>query len=269
MQTCAGEIDIMKSIICLLILLPSLVCASTGSHQLLDAKVDLTDKASLQRGAKWYMNYCAGCHSLSYQRYKRTAEDIGIAYYTGQVDEKLLKENLIFTDAKIGDRMENAMSTTDAKKWFGVAPPDLTLETRVRGSDWVYTYLLSFYEDDKTQWGTNNSLFKDVAMPNVLVNLQGRQLPVYRTEKIMVDGNLKKVDVIDHIQNIQAGTMDQLQFEQVVHDIVNFLTYVGTPNKLHREQLGIYVLLFLGLMISISYALKKEFWRDIKKIDKK
>ena len=259
----------MKKLLVLLLLIPSLVCAGTGAQPLLSAHVDLQDKASLQRGAKWYMNYCSGCHSLAYQRYKRTAEDIGVSYYFGQVDEKLLKNNLIFTGAKIGDLMKIAMNKSDAKNWFGVAPPDLTLETRVRGSDWVYTYLMSFYDDPNKQWGTNNTLFKDVAMPNVLINLQGRRLPVYRSETHKVDGQTKKIDIIDHLQVIQLGAMDANEFEQVVHDIVNFLTYVGTPNKVHREFIGLFVLLFLAVMIILSYALKKEFWRDIKNADKK
>lgn len=258
----------MKKFLSLFVLIPSLVCASTATQPLLSARVDLSDKASLQRGAKWFMNYCSGCHSLSYHRYKRLGEDIGISYYTGQVDQKLLK-NIIFTGAKTGDLIKIAMLQNDAKGWFGVAPPDLTLETRVRGADWVYTYLLSFYDDPKKQWGTNNTLFKDVAMPNVLVNLQGRRLPVYRSETHQADGKTQSIDVIDHLQVVKNGTMDALEFERVVHDIVNFLSYVGTPNKAKREFIGIFVLLFIAVLIILSYALKKEFWRDIKKSDKK
>jgi ubiquinol-cytochrome c reductase cytochrome c1 subunit len=259
----------MKTILCYLLLLPTLVFAGTHTPSTLPAHVNLHDKASLQRGAKWYMNYCFGCHALSYQRYKRTAEDIGVAHYTGEADQNLMQANLIFTGAKIGDRMINALSNVDAKTMFGVAPPDLTLETRVRGADWVYTYLLSFYTDETTTWGVNNLLFPGVAMPNVLANLQGQQIPIYREEEKVINGKTKTFNIIDHLQPLHTGHMDPIEFEQVVHDIVNFLSYVGKPNQLKREFIGIFVLLFLVIMVLLTYALKQDFWREVKKTGKK
>ncbi len=161
------------------------------------------------------------------------------------------------------------MPEKDSKEWFGVAPPDLSLETRVRGSDWVYTYLMSFYQDTSKQWGTNNTLFPNVAMPNVLVHMEGKKLPIMKTETITIDGKATEREIIDHLQTTGTGALNPQQFEQMVHDIVNFLSYVADPVKTEREFLGKLVLLFLLVMIGLSYALKKEFWRDIKKADKK
>lgn len=231
---------------------------------LLKANVDLRDKPSLQRGAKWYMNYCSGCHSLRYMRYNRLGKDIGIVNEDGSLNADIVRNNLIFTDAKIGDLINVAMPEKEAKQFFGIEAPDLTLEARIRGADWIYTYLMSFYSDPKRPWGVNNRLFPDVAMPNILGGLQGMQFPVYRTETIPYNGNTKQINVIDHLQLINDGRMIEQEFECMVRDLVNFLSYVAEPVKLQRYSLGIWVLGFLVILFIFAYLLKKEFWRDIK-----
>ncbi|MFM4961611.1 cytochrome c1, partial [Aeromonas caviae] len=168
----------MKRIIfAVLALLPGLVLASGGGFPLDKAEYDLSDKASLQRGAATFMNYCAGCHSTQYQRYNRVAADIGIP-------DDLMKENLVFTGAKIGDLMKSAMSEKDAARWFGAPPPDLTLVARVRGADWIYTYLRSFYVDETRPFGVNNAVFPSVGMPHVLEPLQGTPRAEFKTHTL-------------------------------------------------------------------------------------
>lgn len=247
-----------------ILLFPILGVAAGGNGFPLEkAPVNLRDQASLQRGAKWYMNYCAGCHSLKYQRYKRLAKDIGITDHYGDVLTDIVRNNLIFTGAKIGDTIQIAMDAGDSKSWFGIAPPDLTLITRVRGSDWLYTYLHSFYLDDSKPWGANNALFPDVGMPNVLAGLQGDQMPVYATETIQVDGQEKIIKHISHLQLVHDGQMNEHQFDHMVGDLVNFLTYVGEPVKLIRYRLGLMVIGFLLVLLVLSYLMKKAFWEDL------
>jgi ubiquinol-cytochrome c reductase cytochrome c1 subunit len=261
--------DKFKRVSLLLLIIP-VICLAAGEHvPLRSANVDLNDKESLQRGAKWFMNYCSGCHSLKYARYNRVATDIGVSFYQGELDAPLLTENLIFTDAKVGDTINIAMPQKDAAEWFGVAPPDLTLEARVRGADWIYSYLTSFYVDDKATWGVNNTIFPGVAMPNVLGHLQGLQAPVYTQKTVTLDGGEKTVDVIDKLELVQPGNFTPEEFDLMAHDIANFLAYVAEPVQLERKHLGVYVLLFIGLLIVLTFALKKDYWRDIKKGDKK
>lgn len=256
----------LKALIRGLLLVPTLALAAGGSSFPLEkAPINLRDQASLQRGAKWYMNYCAGCHSLKYQRYKRLAKDIGITDHYGDILTDIVTNNLIFTGAKIGDTIQVAMNAEDAKSWFGITPPDLTLVARVRGSDWLYTYLHSFYDDNSKPWGSNNALFPDVGMPNVLVSLQGEQVPVYETEVVSIDGQEKTIKHIKHLQLIKEGKMNQHQFDVMVADLVNFLSYVGEPVKLVRYRLGFLVIGFLLILLVLSYLLKKEFWKDVHK----
>jgi len=183
---------------------------------------------------------------------------------TGEVDKKLVENNLIFTGAKIDDTIKVAMPKEDAKNWFGVAPPDLSVIARVRGADWLYTYLTSFYQDDSRPWGTNNLVYKDTAMPNVLLLLQGVQVPIKHQEQIVQDGVVKTYEVIDHLKLVHEGSMHHTEFNAVARDIVNFLVYVGEPIRLHRESLGIWVLAFLGLLFIVLYLLKKEYWKSVK-----
>jgi ubiquinol-cytochrome c reductase cytochrome c1 subunit len=244
-----------KPIIASILFLLPLAVDAAGGHavHLEDANIDLADQASLQNGAKYYANYCMGCHSLQYMRYNRMAEDLGI-------DEIDLRQNLIFTDAKPGDLMTNAMRPEDGEKWFGTAVPDLTLVTRWRSPDWVYTYLKTFYEDPSRPYGVNNLVFPQVGMPHVLSGLQGIQKPVY--EDHQKEGGEVEKRVVG-VTAPEGGTMSPEEYDAMARDLTAFLTYVGEPMKLERQRLGIYVLLFLGLFFIVAYALKREYWRDV------
>jgi len=241
-----------KIIIVCMALMPSLLWAAGASVHLDKAPIDLTDTPSLQRGVKWFMNYCLGCHSTQYQRYSRVAEDL-------QIPSELMRENLIFTGAKIGELIENSIPGKDAAKWFGAAPPDLTLVARVRGADWLYTYLRSFYVDESRPFGVNNTVFPAVGMPHVLQELQGVPHKTYETR--LVDGESKQVYV--GIKTDGSGELSTEEYDQAVADLVNFLVYSGEPVQVERQQLGFWVMGFLVIFFVLSYLLKKEYWRDI------
>ncbi|MBE2294481.1 MAG: cytochrome c1 [Phycisphaerales bacterium] len=246
----------MKKIILALafLALPTLSLASGGEgYPLLTAPIDPHNHASLQRGAKLFVNYCMGCHSLEYQRYNRMAHDIGLT------DEQV-KENLIFTGAKVGDTMKNAMIKSEAKHWFGVTPPDLSLIARSRGNDYLYTYLLTFYQDPSRPFGVNNAAFPNAGMPHVMWDLQGMQKPIYETHK---GTNGEETKTLVGFELSQPGSMSPPQFKEAMADLVNFLAYVGEPIKLERQRIGIWVLLFLGLAFVVFYLLKKEYWKDV------
>jgi len=233
-----------------LFLAPTFGLASGGEVHLEDANIDLADKESLQRGAESFVNYCMGCHSLQYMRYNRMGEDLGL-------DNVQVRQDFIFNDAKPGDQMVSAMRPEDSEKWFGTPVPDLTLVTRWRSPDWVYTYLKSFYLDESRPFGVNNAVFPDVGMPHVLGGLQGLQKAVYAQEEGEDHGRLEGFELV------QAGAMSPDEYDGMVRDLTNFLTYVGEPMKLERQSLGLYVLLFLGVLFVLAYALKKEFWKDV------
>lgn len=210
------------------------------------APVDVSDYASLQRGARLYMDLCSGCHSLKYERYDALAKGIQITDDNGKVLEALVKSDLMFTGDSIYSPIYTAMRPEDAEKWFGIAPPDLTLEIRYRGADWVYTYLRSFYKDAARPYGVNNLVYPSVAMPHVLLNLQG--------EQILTPTGLKLV---------KPGTMTLEQYDRAVADLVNFLSYVSEPAQLERRKIGVWVLVFLGIFMVFSYLLKREYWKDV------
>jgi ubiquinol-cytochrome c reductase cytochrome c1 subunit len=233
-----------------LFLAPGFGLASSGGLHLEEANIDLADQESLQRGAKYFVNYCMGCHSLKYMRYNRMGEDLGL-------DEIQVRKSFIFGDAKPGDLMEGSMRPEDAEKWFGTAVPDLTLVTRWRSADWLYSYLKSFYVDESRPYGVNNALFPDVGMPHVLAGLQGLQKAVYAPAE--GDGH----GALEGFELVQPGTISTEEYDGLVRDLTNFLTYAGEPMKLERQRLGIYVLLFLGVLFILTYALKKEFWKDV------
>lgn len=239
--------------------------STAGAHvHLQKASVDLHDKAALQRGAKMYMNYCSGCHSLKYMRYNRMANDLGLIDHTGALDRELLVNNLIFTQAKPFDPITIAMPQTSAREWFGVVPPDLSLIGREKGADYLYTYLSGFYQDDSRPYGANNIVKPGVSMPNVLLNLQGRQVPHYVTKIVPYNGHTKEVKEISYLQVVDSGTMDTSQFQSAVNDLVTFLMYVGEPIKTTRQFLGWWVLGYLSIFLIIAYLLKKNFWADLK-----
>ena len=231
-------------------LLVSASAFAAGGGNLQQSGTDLDDQASLQRGAALYMNYCSGCHSLKYVRYARIGEDLGLT-------EDQVQANLNFTGAKIGDHVLSAMPPELAKAAFGKAPPDLSLIARVRGSDWIYTYLKSFYLDESRPLGWNNKLFPNASMPNPLWELQGIQQPVYgkKTEA----GELP----VEGFTISQAGTQTPAQFDQTVRDITAFLEYAGEPAALKRPALGVWVILFLSFFTFMAWLLKKEYWRDV------
>ena len=230
------------------------------------ANVDLNDKGSLQRGAKYYMNYCVGCHSLKFSRYNRVAKDIGMGDDVNGMSEDdvvaMLKEKLIFTrdedgkKVKVGSLMETAYPEKAAEKAFGTVVPDLSLVGRSRGSDWIYSYLKSFYLDDSRPMGVNNTVFKDVGMPHVLAGLQGYQTLVHHDDK---DGH----HVAPTLTMSKPGTLSASEYDVVVHDLTNFLAYVSEPAQLSRKMYGILTLLFLLVLFGFAYALSKEYWKDI------
>ena len=233
-------------------ILPGLTWASASAIKLEHANIDPHDVESLRRGAKYFANYCFNCHSIQFMRYSRIAKDL-------DMKEDEVANTMLFTGAKIGDPMTIAMNPKDAKHWFGTPPPDLSVETRARGVDWIYTYLRSFYKDPSRPWGVNNAVFKDVAMPHVLWELQGLQEPIYDTENTE-SGHHE----IKGFKLIETGKLDKDQFDNTVRDIVNFLAYVGEPTKNQRLSLGRWVLAFLAIYFVIMFLLKKEYWKDVK-----
>ncbi len=232
----------------LLAVVPALSMAAGGGVHLDDADVDVTDTESLQRGAKYFVNYCMGCHSAKYQRYNRMGRDLGLT-------EDEVKENLMFTTENIGDTMTIAMKPADAEKWFGVIPPDLSVTARSRGVDWIYTYLRSFYLDESRPFGVNNLVFPDVGMPHVMWQMQGVQKAVYKE----VDG--KKV--VEKLEIAEPGSMNTEEFDGAMRDLTAFLSYVGEPIQAKRRAMGKWVLLFIGVFFILAYLLKKEYWKDI------
>jgi ubiquinol-cytochrome c reductase cytochrome c1 subunit len=240
-------------VIVLLSLLPAWALAVGGHGVALDkANIDPTNKQSLQRGARIFVNYCLSCHSASLMRYERIGADIG-------VDEKLVSENLMFTGGKVGELMTVATAANDAKQWFGTVPPDLTVIARARGVDWLYTYMRSFYRDDSRHTGTNNLVFPDVGMPNVLWELQGIQEPIITTVKDHEGGEHKVVE----LELVEPGLQTPKEFDRTVRDLVNFLDYMGEPAKYERRQLGTKVILFLLVFLVLAILLKKEYWKDV------
>lgn len=227
--------------------------AAEGPLEFERAYTNLDNRASLQRGAKLFVNYCMGCHSAQYMRYNRLSEDLGLT-------EPQVEQNLMFTAEKIFEPMEIAMRDVDQVSWFGIEAPDLSLVARARGPDWVYNYLRGFYLDPSRPNGWNNALFVNSAMPNPLWQLQGIRVPVYETrvnelgmeEKVLVD-----------LEFAREGKLSEAEFEQVARDIATFLEYVGEPAKMKREAMGIWVIVFIGFFTFLAWLLKREYWRDV------
>lgn len=233
------KIQMIKKAIYVLAIVPLLAFANVEVH-LDKAPIDPSDPASLQRGARTFVNNCLNCHSANYMRYNRL-QDIGLT-------EKQIKENLLFTAEKVGDPMTSAMNKKDAKKWFGVAPPDLSVEVRARGADWVYTYMRSFYRDETRPSGWNNVVFDKVAMPHVFYELQGEQALDHETHALTLT---------------KPGKLSVEEYDALVGDLTNFMAYMAEPAKQQRNRLGWFVLLFLGVLLVLTYKLKKAYWKDI------
>ena len=230
-------------------IVPAHLFAASESIPLKPVLIDLNNKASLQRGAKIYVNNCLGCHTLKYQRYVKFIDHLGLS-------KESIENNLIFTTdkkgepTKIGSQMLNAVNPDSAKEAFGVMPPDLTLIARSRGTEWLYTFLTSFYADDKRPLGVNNALYPNVGMPHVLSWMEGLKKPV----------NLEK----DQYELVFEGTMSDKQYKKSITDLVNFLAYVSEPAQLDRYRIGFWVILFLAIFSFIAFLLKIEYWKDVK-----
>lgn len=214
-----------------------------------DANVNVANLAALQRGAKYFVNYCYGCHSAKYVRYNTLGEGLHLT------NDQLVKD-LMFTGKRPGDTMQNAMQPDDAKRWFGIAPPDLTLIARSRGADYLYTFLRSFYKDPSTATGANNLVLPGTAMPDILWRAQGIQQAVFKKNK---DGE----KVFEKLQMLQPGDMTPQQFDRMDRDIVTFLQYIGEPVAQERKALGKGVIIFLFVFLILAYLLKKEIWKDV------
>src|SRR4249919_2310647 len=227
----------------------SLAFASEGGN-LQQSGARLDDRASLQRGAQLYMNYCSGCHSLKYLRYSRMAEDLGLT-------EDEVQNNLNLSGVKFGETIGTAMTPEHAQQAFGKMPPDLSLIARVRGNDWIYTYLKSFYLDETRPVGWNNTLFPNASMPNPLWELQGLQHAVMGKAEAGGDAQVERLELRT------PGTQDAEAFNQSVRDITAFLEYAGEPASLKRQGMGVWVVLFLAAFTLLAYMLKLEYWRDV------
>ena len=238
----------MKKITAILLVFIPLWVQASGDAQLDRVSVDVFDKPSLYRGAKTYVQYCLGCHSLKYVRYSRLAVDL-------EISEEQVKKELMYVGEKIDDSMRIAMHEDAAAIWFGIKTPDLSLIGRSRGADWLYSYLRGFYLDESRPFGVNNRVFKDVAMPNALWELQGHRKAVFKTE----GGQ----EFIKRLKIVKRGSMNSEEFDATVADLVNFLVYVGEPAQLVRLKLGKWVILYLIIFLIVAYRLKKEYWKEV------
>ena len=240
--------------VALVLSVPALASASEGG-KLQAAHIDVTNTASLQRGARNFVNYCLGCHSARYVRYNRLGADLGLS-------EAQVIQSLMFTGERPSDTMKIAMRSDDAKRWFGTTPPDLSLIARARGADYLYSFLKSFYLDPSRPNGVNNLVMPSTAMPHVLWELQGYQKAVYEGESDAEHNAVHKT--FKEFELADKGKMDPAQYDQFVRDTVNFLAYVGEPMQIERRNLGMRVLVFLFVFFLFAYFLKKEYWKDIK-----
>ena len=214
---------------------------SAENIELSKAPVDLTDNLSLQRGAKIFTNYCLNCHSAKYMRYSNL-QDIGLSAET-------IKNDLLFTGNKIGDTMSVNMSIKDSKKWFGAAPPDLSVVARSSGADWIYSYMRGFYRDPTRPMGWNNTVYVNSAMPHILWELEGEKILNPKTKKL---------------EKFSSGKLNAKEYDATIADLTNYLVYMSEPDQLKRKKMGYYVIGFLLLLLFLTIKLKKEYWRDIK-----
>ena len=238
----------MKKFLIALLFAPMLALAAGGNVHLDKWPGSVSDKAALQNGAKLFVNYCLNCHGASYMRYQ-TLMDLGLT-------EQQVKDNLMFTSDKIGGLMAVAARSDEQKKWFGATPPDLTIIARARGelgnagagADWLYTYLRTFYQDNKRPTGWNNVAFEAVGMPHILWELQGTQVMNHETHKLEL---------------AVPGKMNPAEYDKAISDLVGFMVWMGEPQQEFRQKLGFGVLAFLFVLFLLAYALKKNYWKDI------
>ena len=242
----------MRGILALLAFLPLFAWSAEHGYRLDPSPHDPRDLVSLQAGARTYVNYCLGCHSLEYMRYSGL-KALGVG-------EAQIRDNLMFTAEKVGESMKIAVGPKQAKAWFGVAPPDLSVVARSRGADWLYTYLRTFYRDAKSATGWNNAVFPNVGMPHALWSLQGQRGLEIVSHK---DGS-GHASVQYKWSEISKGAQSAPEYDTTVRDLVNFLVYVGEPAAVHRKAIGIVVLFVLAVLFIFAYLLKKEYWKDVK-----
>ena len=246
----------LRALAALFLLVPALGSASETELKLDHAPIDTHDVESLQRGARTFVNYCLNCHSANYMRYNRL-RDLGLT-------EQQIRDNLVFTEAKVGDLMKISMDPKEGKEWFGATPPDLTVIARSRsseagsGSDWLYTYLRSFYRDESRPTGWNNVVYPNVGMPHALWQLQGQQV----LKEVQVPG--PGYTRTEHQLALdKPGTLKPVEYERVVADLVNYMTYMSEPARRDRVTTGLYVLIVISILIALAYALKKSYWKDV------
>jgi ubiquinol-cytochrome c reductase cytochrome c1 subunit len=247
-------VRLLRALVVAAAAIPALAAAAEQGYPLQHANTDVSNLASLQRGARNFVNYCLGCHSAKYMRYSQLAEDLALT-------EDDVTANLMFTGTRIYDAMETAMPAEKARQWFGNVPPDLSLIVRSRGEDYVYTFLRSFYADPSRPTGVDNAVLPGTAMPHVLEELQGLQVARYED----VTGEDGKVS--QHLAGLDPGTAGDLPaaaFDSFVRDTVTFLEYVAEPHKAKRLSLGVWVVLFLLMFTAFSWFLYKEYWKDVK-----
>ncbi|MGC1388433.1 MAG: cytochrome c1 [Steroidobacteraceae bacterium] len=228
------------------------VAAQEGETALLHAGTDIRDVQSLQRGARHFMSYCSGCHSLTYLRYNRMAADLHLS-------DKELAE-LMLTSDNVFDGINSSMPPADAAQWFGKQPPDLSLTARNRGVDYIYSFLKGFYVDSTRMWGVNNLYLPNAAMPDILAGRQGLQKPVFKSESDESGGAHM---VLVGVEPMSPGRLSPQEYDVLVRDIANFLDYASEPIKAKRESLGVFVMLFLLAGFVLTYLLKKEYWKDV------
>lgn len=240
----------------LLLLVPLGAMAAGGESVPFSHDTNLGNQASLQRGAKLFMNYCSGCHSLEYMRYQRLVDDLGIP-------EEVVENNLMMTGGNIHDTIQGTMPAEKAAEWFGNPPPDLSLVARSRGADWIYSFLLTFYLDAARPNGVNNLVMSNTAMPSALAPLQGYQALSEGQGEGEGDHGGDSAHGVEQLELVQEGQLNPAEYRAAVGDLVNFLVYVGEPAKLVRYALGFKVLVFLLIFTGLAYMLKREYWRDV------
>lgn len=227
--------------------------ANEGGPELLESHVNLDSKNNLQRGARTFVNYCVSCHSASFMRYSRVMEDLGLS-------KEAVEKNLMFTTDKIGNPMQVAMRPADGEAWFGVAPPDLSVVARARGADWLYSFLMSFYQDPKRPTGVNNLYFPETAMPAVLSALQGVQRKVEHQAEGAAHGGHHAGPALELVV---PGSQTPEEYANTVRDLVSFMVYLGEPAKLVRYKVGFWVISFLFVLFIACYLMNKEYWKDV------
>lgn len=227
--------------------------AAGGGAPLDHANTNISSKASLQRGARLFVNYCLSCHSAQFMRYGRLAQDLDLT-------EDQVQDNLMLVPAKLGDPMTVAMTSDQAVEWLGAAPPDLSVVARSRGVDWLYTFLRSYYADDARPSGWNNTVYENTSMPHVLWELQGIRTPVWETQ---TDESGLETRTLTGWEEVTEGRMTEEEYDSAIRDLVTYMEYMGEPAKLQRASIGVWVLMFLALFTFLAYLLKLEYWRDV------